>query len=238
MRKLTLFLCILLSVFLMSSVSHAGLVWDVASDWSDSTNPNGPWIYRVNNTIASSYTRNGDSFSYPPGPPKIWSLPEYAPNGSTWIGWSRSNTSEPSSLNLPVGTIYGHTLGSSSGYIEIQWKSPITGTISITGSTWLLRNSWNENPIYNRSVNWSLTAGSTTLSGLLYADQNSPYMSDSLSNVLNVTSGDIISFKAISTGEGDYLGLNLTISAVPIPAAVWLLGSGLIGLIGVRRFKK
>jgi hypothetical protein len=28
------------------------------------------------------------------------------------------------------------------------------------------------------------------------------------------------------------------ITAVPIPAAVWLLGSGLIGLIGVRRFRK
>ena len=27
-------------------------------------------------------------------------------------------------------------------------------------------------------------------------------------------------------------------STVPIPAAVWLLGSGLIGLIGVRRFRK
>jgi hypothetical protein len=25
---------------------------------------------------------------------------------------------------------------------------------------------------------------------------------------------------------------------VPIPAAVWLLGSGLIGLIGIRRFRK
>jgi hypothetical protein len=27
-------------------------------------------------------------------------------------------------------------------------------------------------------------------------------------------------------------------AAVPIPAAVWLLGSGLIGLFGIRRFKK
>ncbi len=35
-------------------------------------------------------------------------------------------------------------------------------------------------------------------------------------------------------------GLNLvgTVSAIPVPAAVWLLGSGLIGLVGVARRKK
>ena len=29
-----------------------------------------------------------------------------------------------------------------------------------------------------------------------------------------------------------------SISPVPIPGALWLLGSGLIGLIGIRRFRK
>ncbi|MDY7002351.1 MAG: VPLPA-CTERM sorting domain-containing protein [Thermodesulfobacteriota bacterium] len=30
-------------------------------------------------------------------------------------------------------------------------------------------------------------------------------------------------------------GLTLTVEAVPVPAAVWLLGSGLLGLVGLRR---
>lgn len=32
--------------------------------------------------------------------------------------------------------------------------------------------------------------------------------------------------------------LNYTVSAVPVPAAVWLLGSGLLGLVGISRRKK
>jgi len=33
-------------------------------------------------------------------------------------------------------------------------------------------------------------------------------------------------------------GAKITVSAVPIPAAIWLLGSGLIGLVGMSRRKK
>jgi hypothetical protein len=32
--------------------------------------------------------------------------------------------------------------------------------------------------------------------------------------------------------------LNGTVSAIPVPAAVWLLGSGLVGLVGVARRRK
>lgn len=33
----------------------------------------------------------------------------------------------------------------------------------------------------------------------------------------------------------DYIGATVTVEAVPVPAAVWLFGSGLIGLVGVAR---
>ncbi|MDT8283315.1 MAG: VPLPA-CTERM sorting domain-containing protein [Gammaproteobacteria bacterium] len=34
------------------------------------------------------------------------------------------------------------------------------------------------------------------------------------------------------------LSLSITPSAVPVPAAVWLFGSGLLGLVGVARRRK
>jgi len=43
------------------------------------------------------------------------------------------------------------------------------------------------------------------------------------------------------TGPNAYPGLDnvsLTVSAVPAPAAIWLLGFGLIGLIGLTKYKK
>lgn len=44
-------------------------------------------------------------------------------------------------------------------------------------------------------------------------------------------------FAAAGIGAGDY-SLIITPSAIPIPAAVWLFGSGLLGLIGVARRKR
>ena len=42
------------------------------------------------------------------------------------------------------------------------------------------------------------------------------------------------------TGGTDYAPyLSVTVSSIPIPGAVWLLGSGLIGIVGIRRkYKK
>jgi hypothetical protein len=44
-----------------------------------------------------------------------------------------------------------------------------------------------------------------------------------------------IEVKASGPGTVNVTNINSNASAVPIPAAVWLLGSGLIGLVGLRR---
>ena len=50
--------------------------------------------------------------------------------------------------------------------------------------------------------------------------------------------GDWTHFSGINVGSGETVGGYYLISAVPVPAAVWLFSSGLLGLIGVSRHKK
>ncbi|MBZ0070792.1 MAG: VPLPA-CTERM sorting domain-containing protein [Gammaproteobacteria bacterium] len=51
-------------------------------------------------------------------------------------------------------------------------------------------------------------------------------------------SSDAITSIRLSNGANDGIMMdNIAVSAVPVPAAVWLFGSGLIGLIGIARRK-
>ena len=52
--------------------------------------------------------------------------------------------------------------------------------------------------------------------------------------------GEIITtpFQLTRTTNGDDINIIIDFRAVPIPAAVWLLGSGLLGLWGIRRRRR
>ncbi len=43
---------------------------------------------------------------------------------------------------------------------------------------------------------------------------------------------------AFSITDVTYVGASVNVSAVPVPAAVWLFGSGLIGMVGIARRRK
>ncbi len=81
-------------------------------------------------------------------------------------------------------------------------------------------NSFNSNPLV--AINPAITAGVTDVSW--YADGIGE-----------------IKFLGVRANDGSIDGgfeLTNYVSAVPVPAAVWLFGSGLVGLIGIARRKK
>jgi hypothetical protein len=45
----------------------------------------------------------------------------------------------------------------------------------------------------------------------------------------------VLSFLDESSGEASPIIDNIKVSSVPIPSAIWLLGAGLLGLVGIRR---
>ena len=77
-------------------------------------------------------------------------------------------------------------------------------------------------------------------SDLVSLGLSAPYFGDVTVEVTYI--GDFFNGDVLSTNdipiEPDFDTTSLTINAIPIPAAIWLFGSGLIGLVGIARRKR
>jgi hypothetical protein len=91
---------------------------------------------------------------------------------------------------------------------------------------------------FDFSVNLSGGSGLSNLTMGGYDGQTSYLgMSAKMSSIVVKDSfGNVIPF-SLSTASGAAL-FNELATAVPIPAAIWLFGSGLLGLIGIARSKQ
>ena len=124
------------------------------------------------------------------------------------------------------------------GYDSSFYTTPDTYTFASTTDA-----------IFPVSVPISMTVGDGQMGMRTFIDWNS-----NIYDILMVwdiaTSGNLTTYTAIDVDgdgirgynmvSGPFAGLNVTMDvavATPIPAAVWLFGSGLIGLIGVARRK-
>jgi hypothetical protein len=69
---------------------------------------------------------------------------------------------------------------------------------------------------------------------------SAPYFGDVTVEVTYI--GDFLNGEVLSTNDitidPDFDTTSLTINPIPIPAAIWLFGSGLIGLVGIARRKR
>jgi predicted extracellular nuclease len=130
-----------------------------------------------------------------------------------------------------------------------------TGTVVNCDYSFTTSNSWFQNGapdaigLYSNtdlldSLSYEGTLSPFTEGGVLTISDNSTEISsisrildgvDSDSNALDFQSGCITPGSANIAGSGD---CSITaVSAVPVPAAAWLFGSGVIGLLGAARRK-
>ena len=127
----------------------------------------------------------------------------------------------------------------SSGWItDYNIASPDITDVSVEGNT-LLPVSSEPNPKWQNY--FLVTTGQTfyhVAEEFVYPDALTA-LSHAQSSTFTLSNSGVVSFLLTDTANLDNRGgMSLSVNAVPIPAAVWLFGSGLIGLIGVARRKK
>lgn len=101
-------------------------VWMLSADWSDVSNPNGPWKYR--STTALLATNQSAWLPNDLGA----NQPAWADGAETIPGWYLSTGL--GLWDVPEGTVACHSPA------VIRWKSPIAGQIQISGNCWLTRD--------------------------------------------------------------------------------------------------
>jgi len=127
-----------------------------------------------------------------------------------------------------------------SGGFEIVYNSAVIDITNVTaGSTsWFpMTNSWESGLIDYKAI--VFPPGATVLPGddMLFASLDLIYLGGADSLFLSITPTDDWVAATGDVLDGDIEGKHL-VNVVPIPGAVWMLGSGIIALFGFNRRRK
>jgi hypothetical protein len=214
-------------LLLIAAPPVGATTWDVAADFPGTGNPNGVWSYGWELPLGSAlnwFTHLGNNGWQ--GSP-YWN--ELGNSDAPPIVWKNIGANN---YGVKTGEVSLHPGDDLSGtvtgkYTVVRWTSPVAGTVNISGyfgqgdinamdyfiyqDGTEIRKSINDSNDYDFSFNRAVSPGTTIdfIVGNHYAYGNTPLHATITAN-----------------------------SVVPIPGVVWLLGSGLAGLAGWRRFRK
>lgn len=241
MRVFSVALCALAG--LACSVDAA--VYNLASDWSDLTNPNGVWAYREGANalphVASWQSALGGFTAAQQG----WARSE---NGTDRIPfWYKSSGLENFAHDYVTGDVVVHTQdninGIGQGPGNVAWTNPGgLPAATITGGVWMGRD-------IGRSDHWALFKNTTLLtegdiaSGDAFSRAvpfNFAAGTGGAAAVTNIpiATGDKLELRLTQTSVagGDFVGVNLIVTTVPEPAGV-AIGSAVF-LLGLSRRRR
>jgi hypothetical protein len=234
--------------------SHPGrevptLQYDLASDWSDDLNPNGPWTYREGTNAlphVAWWQRTFGGFS---GAQPAWARSEDGNDRAP--AWYRSLDLETSAAtDLQAGDVVVHTNNdpglTGNGAANVIWTSPFTGTVDISGALWPGQN-------IGRSNDWFLYRNATLLTQGSLAEGGAFTRANPLALTAGsggeaalrdvaVAAGDVVRLEFQKTSTfGDLVGVNFSVSApvnaptpsyfLPKKVTLKLLGAGKDSLV-------
>jgi uncharacterized repeat protein (TIGR01451 family) len=206
------------------------VTYDLAADWSNTSNPNGVWSYNEGlNPLPLTpfwYGQNQPGWAYCCNyPGGFGHVPVWLKLQSTW------------GVDLQTGDVAVHSSdsgrGENFGPANVTWTSPAAGVITISGSAWISRST-------DRSNRWTLYLNGASLSsGQMLA--GGPYNrsnqfdfsagSGGAAAITNipVSAGDVVKLEIVKLSTyGDFVGVNLRIIFEPASQTCVQPPSGLV----------
>ncbi|MBX7132485.1 MAG: hypothetical protein K1X67_07390 [Fimbriimonadaceae bacterium] len=109
--------------------------WNLSADWSDTSNPFGPW--QLNQSGIVPFTQHWTEWVPGSGQP-VWAQAP-VPQTAQIPAWGKAVQSGVLGLDVTAGSIFVHGAEferTGSEYTSVQWTSPITGTVNLHGQVW------------------------------------------------------------------------------------------------------
>jgi hypothetical protein len=223
MKRFGIFLSVL-ALFLFPARVGAELVWDVANDFSASSNPTGVWSYGWKATPGGTlnlYDTVG-RFSENMGS-ELWMDSSHADDAYRHTPDVYKNFGPTTAYGVLPGEVAIHPSWLNEPSV-IRWTSPITGQISVTGSFGAGDSG---------AMSYFIYVGNTQIFYKPLDPGSEPF-----SFTQAVTAGTTIDFMV---GEAYWYGstpLHATIQelpTVPIPGAIFLFAPGLAAIMLLRK---
>ena len=204
-------------------------VWDLADDWSDTQNPNGPWSYNAGvNPIRSNFPNWAGT-----GNP-AWVA---APSGFGHIpAWAKLQV-KPGCVDAEIGDVFMHANDPRSGtdvdLANVTWTSPTSGVAAISATLWWYLPDCGSQ--VGRTMDWRLYLNDVLMDSGNIGDGD-PWSSctpRTFGFVEELSNGDVVKLEFERTHQwGTMATVGLTVTMPPVVVCPHDLdGDGLVGII-------